>query len=133
MYLFVTHFIFVILLSEHEHGNNNNNNNKHTNKFDNISDKKVEMAFSILNEVFDALQPQLTVRIEQIWNSDSSQKVLESNETVIYYRLAHLLELYVFTLGKLLGKSSNLPMFLSVYVFFSLVYTTYFIHQQFKR
>lgn len=64
------------------------------------------MAFSILNDIFESLREHLQVRVNHILLSE------DSIETVVFYRLAHLFELYTFTLGNLLGKQSLLVQFL---------------------
>lgn len=66
--------------------------------------KKVQLSLNMLNEIFDALSGHLKARVEQVFSTNS--------DTVVSFRLAHLLELYSLSIGKMLGKSSALPLYL---------------------
>lgn len=67
--------------------------------------KKQMLAFNILNEIFETLNKDLKMRIDQILNG-------EEVDIIIYFKLGHFLELYSNTVSKMLGKNSSFPMYL---------------------
>ncbi|KAL0476993.1 COG6 [Acrasis kona] len=63
-------------------------------------------SFGVLDETFQVLNAHLKDKIDQILNG-------ERVDMIVYFRLGHLMELYRFTIGKLLGMNSSLPCYLS--------------------
>lgn len=78
------------------------------------SNKKYVLSFHILNEIFETLNSHLKVRIDQILNG-------EEVDMIMYFRLGHLMQLYSYTIIKILGKNSSLPMFLLEYDVFNII------------
>jgi hypothetical protein len=75
-----------------------------------VEAKTQTLSFNILNEIFEAFNAQLKQRIDQILHG-------EDVDMIIYFRLGHLLELFNYTLCKLLGNASSFPMYLLEYAF----------------
>jgi hypothetical protein len=69
-------------------------------------DSKSKLSFDILDKIFNSLISHLKMRVQQVLVSSNKETL------VVYFRLAHLLELYSFTLGKMLGEKSTLPVYL---------------------
>ncbi|KAG2392312.1 hypothetical protein C9374_012564 [Naegleria lovaniensis] len=80
------------------------------------------LLFKILNDIFDDLKGQLQMRVEQIINKNPTDSLIHTSSlkqdideeyTIVYFKLAHLLELYSCLFVKVMGDHCKLSVCLN--------------------
>ena len=118
------------LLSVYDHDRSANQNEQ-----GDTTQQREMLLFKILNDIFSELKGQVQLRVEQIINKGSSStnqsstpasstsenhssldetsiEDLREEYTIVYFKLAHLLELYAFTLKRVMGENCKMSIYL---------------------